>query len=339
LYGLDTLRGIAAMTVVLFHFTSAFDDAFPAAHFQRAWVSFSGGRYGVQLFFVLSGFVILWSIDRVDRVRDFVVGRFSRLYPPFWVSLAISSLAIPLFGMHELHFTGTALAANVTMLPSWFRQPAISGVYWTLSIEMVFYILLAIFFACRLLTTERVTWTVLGLFLFDMVVIGGAAMARHGFSGLHDQGQDYIHLFVAGMACFLLWQNKARPRWLLWCLFLQAPFVDLLRQRPIPAIVTAAILVVVQLAVTGRLPFLEARPLVFLGKISYSLYLLHMNLGYGIQRWLLQHGVNRNLAIGICVVESVVLAWAMWAAVERRVSPWVRGRLSRRTPKVVPVGA
>lgn len=328
---LDSLRGIAAMAVVVYHFTANFDEIFRA---QGPWeaplINFGSGRYGVQLFFVISGFVILWSIGKVDRLWDFASGRFARLYPPFWFALGATCLIITLGGLDEaepLRFNAADVLANITMVPSWFGRKEIDGSYWTLSVEMLFYIVLAVLFTLKLLRVERVVWTLAALWTFNIVIVGGLAFAQDGFGGLRGQSEDYYYLFIAGMAYFLLWEGRARPRIVLWGLYLQAPFVDLLRQRLMPAIVTVMIIVAVHLSVTGRLAFLEARPFVFLGRISYSLYLVHQVSGYLTLRFLLRQGLERNTAVVVCIVQSIALGWLLWRTFERGVSPWVKARL------------
>ena len=84
---LDALRSLAAVAVVVYHYTHAFDQSQYFPGYPPAWFSFGAGRYGVQMFFVISGFVILMTIGRVKGVGDFAYARFSRLYPPYWASL------------------------------------------------------------------------------------------------------------------------------------------------------------------------------------------------------------------------------------------------------------
>ena len=78
---LDALRGLAALAVVFYHYTTRFDQLFGHT-FPLPW-SVSWGHYGVDLFFMLSGFVILMTLERTSDSWKFAWGRFSRLYPAY----------------------------------------------------------------------------------------------------------------------------------------------------------------------------------------------------------------------------------------------------------------
>jgi peptidoglycan/LPS O-acetylase OafA/YrhL len=145
---LDLLRFVAAAAVVLYHYVTCFPVP---AHVEGTFIETMSGltRYGymgVDLFFMISGFVILWSsIDR-DPL-GFAISRISRLYPAFWVSLAITSLCVFLIAGAVPHvevplLDHWTLAANATMIPATLNAPLIENVYWTLEIEIRFYALI-----------------------------------------------------------------------------------------------------------------------------------------------------------------------------------------------------
>lgn len=71
LQGLDALRGLAALAVVLFHYTARFDELFATT--PQSSLSFPNGHYGVDLFFIISGFVIFMTLQRMRRPADFLV--------------------------------------------------------------------------------------------------------------------------------------------------------------------------------------------------------------------------------------------------------------------------
>src|SRR3954471_5447882 len=93
---LDALRGVAVLLVVAFHYTARFAEAYPAA--GAGAPDFSFGAYGVHLFFIISGFVIIMTVDRSERAADFVVARFSRLFPAYWTAILITSAVLWLPG-------------------------------------------------------------------------------------------------------------------------------------------------------------------------------------------------------------------------------------------------
>ncbi|WP_246956565.1 acyltransferase family protein [Brachybacterium sp. Marseille-Q7125] len=81
---LDDLRGIAAVAVVWSHLTTGYDSKYPDE--PSAPVDLGWGAYGVQLFFLISGFVILMTVQRVQRPSGFVISRLARLFPSREVS-------------------------------------------------------------------------------------------------------------------------------------------------------------------------------------------------------------------------------------------------------------
>ncbi len=123
---LDALRGIACILVVFFHFN---------VNQPAAWHWVNLGVGGVDLFFMISGFVIFYSLEKNHNAVDFFVARFSRLYPAYWVAVSITSALVLLNGgtIHLHDFL-----VNLTMLQGYFGVEDIDGAYWTLGIELLF---------------------------------------------------------------------------------------------------------------------------------------------------------------------------------------------------------
>src|SRR5688572_13967921 len=87
---LDSLRGIAALCVVLFHFTFGYDNGLKILEEGKFY--FTYGYLGVHLFFLISGFVILMTLEKTKSSADFFVSRFSRLYPAYWTAIILTVL-------------------------------------------------------------------------------------------------------------------------------------------------------------------------------------------------------------------------------------------------------
>src|SRR5688572_16252904 len=97
--GLDVLRGLAAVAVLAFHYTTRFGDIFGhpvAPAFLVPW-----GVRGVEVFFVVSGFAIELSLERTSSAKDFLVSRAVRLYPTFWAALAVTLVVVGVFGLPD----------------------------------------------------------------------------------------------------------------------------------------------------------------------------------------------------------------------------------------------
>ena len=147
---LDALRGIAALLVVFDHSSYAF-----MAEFRRELVpEFNTSRYGIMVFFLVSGYIIPASLERRGCVRTFWIGRIFRLYP-LWAAVVTAVLALNLWGVAEIRGFGEQSAASVavahvTLLQELLGTPNLLLVLWTLSYEMAFYLLVVALFTARL---------------------------------------------------------------------------------------------------------------------------------------------------------------------------------------------
>src|SRR5690242_3910537 len=135
--GIDALRGIAAASVVLFHYTSHYQNLF--GHSKPPLFQLSHGALGVVLFFLISGFVIFMTLQRTRRPLDFVRSRFSRLFPAYWAAMCITFIVLHILPVPGRSATLPRLIANATMVQGLFGIGSVDSVYWTLEVELCFY--------------------------------------------------------------------------------------------------------------------------------------------------------------------------------------------------------
>ncbi|MEV6401216.1 acyltransferase [Streptomyces sp. NPDC051907] len=146
---LDALRGIAALVVVFDHSSYSF-----MAEFRRELMpEFNTSRYGIMVFFLVSGYIIPASLERRGCVRTFWIGRVFRMYP-LWAVVVTAVLAFNLLGLAEIRDFGqqspvTVAVAHVTLLQELLGTPNLLLVLWTLSYEMAFYLLCVALFTVR----------------------------------------------------------------------------------------------------------------------------------------------------------------------------------------------
>jgi peptidoglycan/LPS O-acetylase OafA/YrhL len=188
--GIEVARGVAATLVILYHASRQIDAAFQTPVLKAI---FQFGHAGVDLFFVISGFVIYYihyqDVGRPERLGHYAGRRFSRIMPTYWVALAIT-VVITAMG-HDGMPPPLAIALQAWFLPS--GSPMILGVAWTLNFETVFYL----FFASLILHRMTGWFLISGWFGFVAVV---AVMGWH-VPGLPDRFQNAMVLeFGAGMA-------------------------------------------------------------------------------------------------------------------------------------------
>jgi peptidoglycan/LPS O-acetylase OafA/YrhL len=143
---LDLLRFIAAFSVLIQHVFEKLSPSFVI--FSTNYFQF--GVFGVTLFFLCSGFIIPVSLEKQQSIKKFWISRFFRLFPLYYLSI-VSTLIFSYFGF----FSGSIpslkiILINLTMLQRLLGQPSLLGLYWTLSLEMLFYIIVSALFIFKL---------------------------------------------------------------------------------------------------------------------------------------------------------------------------------------------
>jgi peptidoglycan/LPS O-acetylase OafA/YrhL len=343
LKSLDALRGFAALAVVVFHFTGAFDSHVYFPGYPKSPFVFAVGKFGVHLFFIISGFVILWSIQRQTTVGKFAWSRFTRLFPPYWASLLLVSgyilLADHIFKIpvQTIRFTLPQFLANIPMVPRWVsggKLIEIDGVYWSLAAEMGFYVLIVVLMSLKLTKKNRIVPTMATIWAVDLTfnAIRFVAGVR---SHNHFVAADYLSLFLVGMSLFLLYSERDRPkrdRQILWVIVCCTPLINVFQFAVPSSVVVAGLIATAYVAIFHDVKILHTRVLQWLGGISYSLYLVHCFPGYITMAGLMTHGWGRVPAMLVAVVQSFILAIILNKTVEKPVTRWLRQRRSNVKP-------
>jgi peptidoglycan/LPS O-acetylase OafA/YrhL len=166
---LDLLRGIAALAVVFDHTSYYVLQHARSVIYQ--W--FDAGNYGVFVFFLISGYIVPASLERKGSVRTFWVSRLFRLYPLYLLAVGI---AVAFYLMHvgkargEAAHPGASVLSQLLMMSNVLSGQNLPNVVWSLSYEMVFYLLLTALFLARV--HKRSNWYAVG-FAVAAVAIGG----------------------------------------------------------------------------------------------------------------------------------------------------------------------
>jgi peptidoglycan/LPS O-acetylase OafA/YrhL len=170
---LDALRGFAALTVAWFHLSP---QMIGTERHLALFRHLDLGKYGVLLFFLVSGYVIPMSLERHGSLRRFWVGRLFRIYPAYLLSAGLT-LALVAAGRTGLPLslrqeTVTGVLGHATMMTDFLGVRGVVRVFWTLSYEMTFYLIVAGLFVWRLHRFSP--WWAVGLTLTS--VLGGRAL-------------------------------------------------------------------------------------------------------------------------------------------------------------------
>ena len=330
----DALRGLAALAVVLYHYTTRFMELNPGA--APPSLSFPHGYFGVNLFFIISGFVIFMTLERTRRGMDFVVSRFSRLFPAYWASVALTFAVTSTFGLPGFEVSPGQALGNVIMVHGFLRIPHVDGVYWTLEVELLFYAgMFALLAGGHLRRVHWALWGLLGLRLaYDLSARGFGVDLSWTLSRLLIL--KYIPWFALGICIYqaTLGAARADKRELrltavaaLGCL----AWVD----HAALALLALVLAALVWAAASGHLRWLRHPLPAFFGTISYPLYLLHENIGWVVQRAVQGQGMSFDVSIVAALLVTVPLATAVTYLVEQPAMRWIRGRYRRRVAQLV----
>lgn len=269
---LDAIRGIAALSVLLCHYCYGYYVLFDVSENGISAARTFG--LAVQLFFMLSGFVIFYSVNSNTLVFTFLKKRFIRLYPTFWICLLISYASIKIFGLPGLEVTGKEAFFNITMLPQFFGALKVDSCYWTLVPEFFFYLMMGGLIYFKLLdkmVIVSLVWLFLSfihLHVYHIKVLGLLL------------NLDYASYFLAGIMVYELKRDKKQK--IFWVILFITVVLGLSKYLDSIGnlmVLTALYLFFISL-IFSDLKFLENRVLLFLGKISFPLYLLHQNIGF-----------------------------------------------------------
>lgn len=267
----EILRGLAALAVAWFHLTNTYEPG---------WVQASGayGWTGVDVFFVISGFVIPYSISRAApgdgrrRFTRFLARRMTRLEPPYLISILLTlalwqlSSMTPSFMGAPPQFDAGQIASHALYLVPLTGHEWLQPVYWTLAYEFLFYIVVGLAYWLIAPGRNPLYWALLA----------GAALALAAQSML----DPHALLFVIGISVFRLVTAPRGSMQAAAAIAVALVVIGYLWMDYRPGAVAGgltglAIALLCRLQISGGL----ARPLLWLGAISYSLYLTHVPIG------------------------------------------------------------
>jgi len=324
---LDGLRAIAALSVVAFHYTTRYDQVL--VHQQPLGWGMASGYLGVQLFFVISGFVIFMTLEAARTPADFAFSRFTRLFPVYWVAVVGTwglTLMLPLPGNIR---TPWEVLANLTMVHEKFGIRSVDGAYWSLGVELVYYL--------WMLALASLGW----LRRVAVVLAGWCALSALDGALIQSLGQSlpyavssilllkWIPWFALGMLAYCRWQRRPQGlmAWLTWSMAIGSIMI---REPFLHGLLAVGASWVVLLAARGQLPILGCRLLVFFGVISYPLYLIHEQLGWlsmhRLQGWGLAPAGSMLVALTLSVCAAVILNRFVEVPVTERMRAWWRDR-------------
>jgi exopolysaccharide production protein ExoZ len=325
--GLQMLRGLAATLVVLFHLQAA---ARAEGHDPGILAWFRGGEVGVDVFFVLSGFVIFHAAQgRQDRgAAWFLRQRFWRIVPPYWAVLALTLLALAGHAVMKGDWvewpSAGVILVSVLLLP---LPDQVMSVAWTLTVEGIFYLIFAATYfrwGARGAITALMVWSAV------VLIFKYAQLKLPGEFGLilYSGAVQFLFGALIALAIGKGWRAGAAPALVAGAVGLALVVSDIVGfgwGRVWVAGLPAALLVYGVAASGWRMPNWA---LVW-GEASYLLYLMHL-LVFSIAGTLLRiagvapyGSVPVMLGLGALAI-AVSVAATLW--LERPYRTWTKGR-------------
>ena len=360
---LDGLRAVAVLLVMLYHSWTFVPNAVP--HGTSAAASpFYYGKTGVQLFFVLSGFLLFlpyaqWIFGLRSRpsTLKFYQRRALRVGPAYWVSLAILSLTLPItFASLRDVIYHVFYLSNV----SWQTTFTINGVYWTMAIEVQFYVLLpliaAAMYALSKVTRPIIAAAVVALCLVVISAISYSLGSLHSLSNIpvvssfllnYSAMPYWLGIFGFGIVASMAYVRLTRVARLTErmrqsvrrlstgiglagiLLALTLALASALHAIPLLdltfGLAYACLLVGVILGARGFRRVFASRPLRFLGLISYSFYIWHRVVLHVIASHIRLGSFAPNM-VAVFVVGAILSAGVAYVSYQALERPFIMAR-------------
>jgi peptidoglycan/LPS O-acetylase OafA/YrhL len=338
LYGLQILRAIAAIAVI-FHHALEMSDGSESGRFSPDWMT-TFGAAGVDLFFVISGFIMVYVSFPPDRCSDtpkkFLVKRATRIFPLYWICTAVFAAILAVGLLRNKDVDSYTILNSVFLLPG----DKLVDVAWTLSYEIYFYIAFAIALLCgRMFRTSIST---------ILVMIAGILIGRELPDSTFARfiSNPLVLEFCFGMVLALMF--SAGGKWkvppvvgalgfliiMVSPIFVPHPSTNGLPDASRVLVWGLPSALIVSAFLQVRRPQSKAgRGAVLLGDASYALYLTHVfvMIGYG---WVIKStfvgDMSQTLFVPMIVILSVVTGVLAYLLVERPILDLVRKATKRQ---------
>ncbi|GAA1975789.1 acyltransferase family protein [Kitasatospora viridis] len=329
LYVLDGLRLLAALLVMTWHYAGLelfpqVWDGNPKHKMPKLHEIGQYGWIGVEIFFIISGFVICMSCWG-KSVGEFVTSRITRLFPAYWFCMLGTALVLYTTNMSwtkDITKGGYInVLTNLTMMQAGAGEGDVDGVYWTLWVEMRFYILFGLLAIGGL--TYRKVLAFCGLWMIGSLLIGSGDSKTLQLIVF----PNYAPFFIAGIALYLLYRFGSNL--MIWGLIAFSWIMSVrqldsitggytfqvINHFPPFLIITATFLLMIAIAL-GWFDWMQWKWLTTAGAMTFPFYMIHEENG-----WVIIHELHKKVnayVLVVCVVAfMLLLSYLIHRLVER----------------------
>ncbi len=327
IYEIDILRFVAATIVFFFHSTfrgnyyELYSFDFPTLSLFSKY-----GFLGVDLFFIISGFVILMSVQN-KAPTTFFQSRFIRLYPCFWFGVTFTALVCYFFGPEIFQPKFWQYLVNMTMLAGFVGVPEIDGVYWTLYVEIKFYTMVFL-----IMLIKKLDYFIYFLYAWMCLSIVNYLIAIP-WTIKNILILNWAHYFIAGCVFYLIRRNGLKPSYLI--LLATSYIIAMLRVASraqsmqnnydaffsplICSLLISVFFIVISLCSLKKIDLSRyGKHAVVMGALSYPMYLLHHHVGFiyieHLAPYMNKYFIITSLFALVLLISYICIGYEKWMA-------------------------
>ncbi|WP_299434146.1 acyltransferase [uncultured Aquimarina sp.] len=340
IYQIDLFRFIAALSVVLYHymFRGYAADDLSVINYGEIGDHFKYGYLGVDLFFIISGFVITLSIKNSSLIK-FIISRITRLYPVYWIGVLLSFIVMISVGGSRYNVDLKQALINLTMFQNYLGVESVDNVYWSLFVEMKFYFLIGLFLILNKFKKINLDYLIVSWLLFSIVygLFSDLAFIKLMNSIFILYWSSY---FIAGMTFYRIFQTGFKIKYaviLITCLFissfhaigriegLKTHYNTSYSEYTIVCIISLFYLLMFLVSI-GKLKTINSSKLIKIGMLTYPLYLIHQNIGYIIFNNLNEY-MNKYIILIATVILMIILSYIISNKIEVKINRVLKNKL------------
>jgi len=368
---LDGYRALAILSVIAFHYTVRWappndpNAHFPSGAMFDGLAPFEYGWLGVELFFVISGFVILMTLERCRNVGDFVCRRFARLWPPLVVAATLTTAVIYIIGPldwrpNRYDYLTSILLIDESITSRLLHHSTkwVDGAYWSLAVEIRFYVLAAIVYLAVGRKFIRLWLGVLVAVYFATLLVDYLPIANPQIANAQRLLSfiffpEYLPYFTLGVCVYEIYSKGSLRRQAIAgmvmavCIILySAAFgenIFVLKDASTCILANLIIFILFYLFLIDHslVSIFKTRYIVALGQASYSLYLIHQSIGIAIMRKCVEHSLPYLIALPITIGVVIAISHLLFRYIEIPAKTWILrksqsfvGTVERRVPSL-----
>jgi peptidoglycan/LPS O-acetylase OafA/YrhL len=257
------------------------------------------------------------------KPADFFVSRVVRLVPAYWAATVVTAIVLMALPRLTSGVAPVEVLTNLTMVQSAFGVPNLDPAFWTLLVELMFYLMFGLIAFWGITYRRMIAFCV----LWSVAAFIGAASHNEVLNMLFSP--PYSPYFVAGIAFFLIYRFGGNL--LLWAIVAYSWLVALNLPHTNPpwqvSVTVSSFFVVMALVATHKLDGIRWRWLTLAGALTYPLYLLHQDIGFTVFEYL-RRDVPPVLLVILTLIGMLALSWLIHLAVERPLAPILKTKLA-----------